>query len=251
VVAELFAWSGGFFRFDPAEIPDHGEVEVDARDLVMREGVDGEQLAIDVLARATGEAMPVGRRHAPRAAAADAAGRHESLGSIVREVRTAAFTGEHTDAFLRAAARLVKRGVVFAVRRGDVVGMGQFGLGGDAEPPDARVRRLTIPVTERSVLALAADRRSLYQGPLEDTPWNRRLWTQLGGGRAAEVVVVPILVRGDVAALFYGDNVPGGGPITCGRDLDLLALETGATLGRGFRTAPASGATATSAAPPR
>jgi hypothetical protein len=246
VVAELFAWPGGFFRFDPAEFPDRGEVEVDARDLVMREGVNGEQLAIDVLARTTGEAIPRGRRYAPRPPTGAEAGAPASLGSIVREMHTPAFTGEHTDAFMRAAARLVKRGVMFAVRRGVFLGMGQFGLGGDAEPPDERVRRLAVPLTERSVLAIAADRRAPYRGPLDDTPWNRRLWTQLGGGRAAEAVVVSILARGEVAAVFYGDNVGGGGPLSCTRDLELLALEAGAALGRGLTPRPARGASAAS-----
>ena len=239
VIAELFTWPGGFFRFDAAEIPDHGEVEVDARDFLMSDGVNGEQLAIDVLSHFgdDGPAAPL-RRGTPTpggrkvqggaAASAGVAG----LGAIVNDVRTPAFVGEQTHSFLEAAAKLVNRGVIFAVRRNDLVGMGQFGLGGDAEPPDSRVRRLVIPLREPSVLAIAVGGRALYRGPIEDTPWNRRLWQQLGGGRQREVVVVPVMARGDVAAVFYGDNAPAGGRVVRTRDLELLALEAGAALDR-------------------
>jgi hypothetical protein len=243
VIAELFTWPGGFFRFDPAEIPDHGEVEVDARDFLLRDGVNGEQIAIDVLAKMGGEATLMPRRAGAPAqspgrgarTAAAASPPTSTLGAILGDVRTMAFVGEQTHSFLHAAAKLVNRGVVFAVRRNDLIGMGQFGLGGDAEPPDSRVRRLVIPLQERTVLAQAADGRALYRGPLEDTPWNRRLWQQLGGGRPSEVVTVPILARGDVAAVFYGDNSPAGTPIAHLRDLELLALEAGTALGRAFQ----------------
>jgi hypothetical protein len=248
VVGELFTWPGGFFRFDPAEIPDRGEVEVDARDFLMSEGVDGEQVALDVLvslgdedestARLTRRGRELGGARSGRQAPAPTA----SLGRIVSDVHTPAFTGEQTSSFLRAAAAIVNRGVMFAVRRGSLVGMGQFGLGGDAEPPDSRVRRLTIPLAEPSALANAVTSGMTYQGPLEDIPWNRRLWLQLGGGRQPEVVVVPISASGAVAAVFYGDNAPSGRKIVKARELELLAIEAGAAADSAFRLRPPAAA---------
>ena len=238
VIAELFAWPGGFFRFDPAEIPDHGEVEVDARDFLASEGVDGEQVAIDVLLRLGDEqASPRQPRRAGTGRGAGD-GRAAGLGAIVSDVRVPSFFGEQTQAFLRGAAAVVTRGVVFAVRRTDLVGMGQFGLGGDAEPPDARVRRLVVPLKEPSVLATVVRSRATYRGPLDDTPWNRRLAQQLGGGAQREVVAVPILARGEVAAVFYGDNAPSGARVARLRDLELLALETGTSLDRAAHARP-------------
>ncbi len=238
VIAELFTWPGGFFRFDSAEIPDHGEVEVDARDFLMSDGVDGERVALDILVKLGAENEPMLQRFGEVSddegdgvlAGSAAAAHTASLGSIVGDVRTPAFRGEETRSLLRAAALIVNRGVLFAVRRNELVGVGQFGLGGDAEPPDSRVRHLVVPLKEPSALAAAVASGSLYRGPLDDTPWNRRLWQQLGGGRQPEVVVVPIMARGAVAAVFYGDNAPSGGRIARTRDLELLALEAGAAL---------------------
>ncbi len=246
VIAELFAWPGGFFRFDAAEIPDHGEVEVDARDFLASDGVDGERVAIDILVKlgAGREDMQQRFGKPPRKGGDILLGedtaptRTASLGSIVGDVRTPAFRGEETRAFLLAAARIVNRGVLFVVRRNDLIGVGQFGLGGDAEPPDQRVRRLVVPLTEPSALAATVTSRSLYRGPLDDTPWNRRLWQQLGGGRQPEVVVVPIVASGGVAAVFYGDNAPAGGRIVRSRNLEVLALEAGAALDSAFHQQP-------------
>jgi hypothetical protein len=251
VIAELFTWPGGFFRFDAAEIPDHGEVEVDARDFLMSEGVNGERVALDILLKLGAEEEEPSRQQLGKVAgtkggpptAGDAApAPPASLGAIVGSLHTPAFRGEQTRSFLRAAARVVNRGVMFAVRRNDLIGVGQFGLGGDAEPPDSRVRRLVVPLDEPSVLGKAVASASLYRGPLDDTPWNRRLWQQLGGGRQPEVVVVPIVASGGVAAVFYGDNAPAGGRIGKTRDLELLALVAGAGLDSAFHQRPAAAA---------
>ena len=55
---------------------------------------------------------------------------------------------------------------------------------------------------------------------------------QLSGGSARrvvppEVVVTPIIVDGKVAVMLYGDNLPGGHPITSIHGLELLAIEAG------------------------
>ncbi|MEJ2086431.1 MAG: DUF4388 domain-containing protein, partial [Acidobacteriota bacterium] len=42
VVAEFMTWDSGFFKFEAIELSDHGEVEVDARDFLLREGLQTE-----------------------------------------------------------------------------------------------------------------------------------------------------------------------------------------------------------------
>jgi hypothetical protein len=45
-----------------------------------------------------------------------------------------------------------------------------------------------------------------------------------------EVVAVPIVVEGMIAAIFYGDNLPGEHPITAIHGLELLMIESGLAL---------------------
>ena len=47
-----------------------------------------------------------------------------------------------------------------------------------------------------------------------------------------EVVVTPIVVNGAVSAVFYGDNLPGGHPITAIHGLELLMIEAGLAIER-------------------
>ena len=55
---------------------------------------------------------------------------------------------------------------------------------------------------------------------------------QLGGMVPPEVVVTPIVVSGAVSAVFYGDNLPGGHPITSIHGLELLMIEAGLAIER-------------------
>ena len=55
---------------------------------------------------------------------------------------------------------------------------------------------------------------------------------QLGGVVPPEVVVTPIVVSGAVSAVFYGDNLPGGHPITSIHGLELLMIEAGLAIER-------------------
>ena len=131
---------------------------------------------------------------------------------------------------LRYATRVVNRGVLFGVSDKYISGIGQFGIGrsGDDSPDVTnRIRHVQIPVDESSVFAEVIKRKSSYHGRLEQCPWNNYLVDQLGGTVPPEVFVTPIVVNGKVAAIFYGDSLPGGHPITSVHGLELLMIEAG------------------------
>ena len=44
--------------------------------------------------------------------------------------------------------------------------------------------------------------------------------------------MTPIVVNGTVSAVFYGDNLPGGHPITSIHGLELLMIEAGLAIER-------------------
>jgi len=131
---------------------------------------------------------------------------------------------------LRYATQVVNRGVLFAVSDTHISGIGQFGIGrsGDDSPDmTSRIRSVQIPVDEASVFTEVIKRKSSYHGRLELCPWNNYLVDQLGGTVPPEVFATPIVVNGKVAAIFYGDSLPGGHPITSVHGLELLMIEAG------------------------
>ncbi len=233
IIREMCGWGYGFFAFDPLEIPEQGEVSVDARDLVLEAGLDAGDVARASLDAHNFETQPVrygrGNREAgggptaPRGAATSLA----SLKSIMAELRSPAFGGEITLWLLRHASGFVRRCVLFSVSRDGVRGMGQTGLGPDAGGLGERLRRFKVPAGEPSIFKGVIASQAPFLGKLSHDPWDERLTAELGGGFPAEVVVVPMVVSGNVVAVLYGDNLPSGEPIGAIDGLELLMLEAG------------------------
>ena len=125
---------------------------------------------------------------------------------------------------MRSAAQVVSRGLLLAVRGDEAQGVGQFGISADGagEGRDKRVRlRLDTP----SVLADAVQRKETYLGPLDGAVGNEVLVARLGGARPTTALVVPMVVAGSVAMLFYGDNAADGRAIGATEQLIRLILE--------------------------
>ena len=241
VVSEFLRWKSGFAKFEILHIPDHGEVEVDARDFLLEAGLNADELLLgifgqrdpridtseldmsQVLRRAPWVPGPAEQEPAPPEPPPDPKPpSFASLKSIMSEIRSPAFTGEVSLGILRYAARSFTRGVLFARGYDSFQGMGQFGLG--AKVP---VREIRIPLDEPSLFLEVIERKESYRGPLDDRYWNVHLGRQLGGATPGEVVAIPMVVDSSVVLIFYGDNVPDNAPIGPIDDLELLMIEGG------------------------
>lgn len=249
-VAEFMAWDSGFFRFQEMELPDRGEVELDATDFLLEEGLPADHLLLGVArqlqerqdegsaadtdtdrdggeddAEAAGEGPPP-----VDAAPASGAAPQQTLRSVMGELPAPAFHGEETLEILTHAQRLVHRGVLFSTGRLGFSGMGQFGI---EPPPGVRpdfVRRIRLPIGEPSILTEAIARKAAYRGALPRTRINEQLVATLGGGWPPEVLVAPLLVSGRVLLVLYGDNLPDGEPIESPGELEWVLYRTGLTM---------------------
>ena len=229
VMREMFAWEQGFFVFDALEVPEGGEVAVDARDLVMEAGLNPGELIHDLLDALNFETQPV--KYQPPTSGGEGgvggAPTLASLKSIINELRSPSFGGEITAWLLRYAGTVVRRRVLFSISNEGVRGMGHAGLGALGEEASERVRRILIPTGEPSVFKHVVESRTSYSGPLSGAGWDAYLVEQLGGARPAEVAAVPMDVNRIAVALLYGDNLPGHGRIGPIDGLELLMLEAG------------------------
>lgn len=241
VLLELFAWKGGFVKFEALDIAERGEVAVDASDFLLDEGLPTERVVVDVMSqigddggdRLDRELLAVLTGEGEGSAPADEEQEHphgdslKTLKSLMSEIRSPAFTGEVTLGILRFAGRLMRRGVLFLHASGLVTGMGQFGIETEGESADARVRKIRVPAEEPSIFLDVIERQETFRGPLERRYWNVELSRALGGGYPAEVVAVPMMVGGRVALIFYGDDLPDGGPMPRLDELELLMIQGG------------------------
>ncbi len=256
VLAEMFEWQEGFFRFRTMEIADRGEVEVDARDFLLERGIDGEGMAVEMLRRwdelrRETEAVPTaaaGSGPAARAALRrqeTRVGRAATLGTLVADFPAPLLTGEQVNEVLRVAARVAARGVLFCVRGQALSAVGTFGLGETTGVRVDRLAGLRLPVDDGSVVAAVLLSGQRYRGELKDTPWNRALVEAMGGAWPRQVAVVPGVRRGKVTLLVYADDRPAGGPIGPLESLEAVLTEAASTMAAAPRpSAPAGEAPA-------
>jgi len=254
VIREVMQWRTGFFKFEPLEVPQHGEAEVGVAELLENEGFDAEGVLLEVVTQLdeAGEGVvSLGSREReaaalePRSEAGQRRAirvppewetahtpRLASLASIMAEIQSPSFTGEIALALMRYAAQIVNRGVFLVVRGQEAVDVGRFGTG--AEAPESLVRSgsIRIPLSEPSFLLDLVQKRETYQGPLGRGFWNQRFVEMLGGVRPQEVLAIPLTIQGRVAFIFYGDNVPQLAPIGPTQGLEFLMIEAGLVMER-------------------
>ncbi len=222
VLREMFSWERGFFMFRNLQLADHGEVEVDARDLVVEQPLDARRVALDAARQHDEERrdqLP-SEEQAPRTYVLDAADDGEAeeqeaagLREVIGDLPGPSVTAEAVREVFEAASRVFDRGVIFAVHSHGIRGIAQYGLAEGEEPPSQRVRRLWLPVDEPSVISWAITLRSIFRGKAERNRWNEVLFGELGGQWPDESVAIPILINQRVAMVFYGDNEPHDLPV--------------------------------------
>lgn len=114
---------------------------------------------------------------------------------------------------LRIAAEYLERAVVLMVREEHYVGIGGFGLTGDNQPMNIRVRNIEIPRSADSIFSRVARTLKPHRGKMRRTQWNEYFLSQLGKVFPSEVMIFPIMVRGKMIAMLYGDNAEYKRPI--------------------------------------
>jgi hypothetical protein len=121
-------------------------------------------------------------------------------------------------AVLGLARGRFRRAMLFTVHRGTAIGWEARGL---SLAPEA-FRSLVLPLELPSVFQLVAESGSHYLGGLARTPTNVQFLRLTGREVPLSATVLPILVRGRVVNLFYGD---AGHRAHCPSDIgDLLIL---------------------------
>jgi hypothetical protein len=240
VLREMFAWDRGFFRFRNLYIEDSGEVEVDARDLLVDTPLDARSVALDAARRrdeddrdsGTTRSRAASRLRAAETPDAEAPGR-SSLGALMGDVAAPLVTAETVREVFGTASRVFSRGVILAVHGHSMRGLAQFGLAEGDDPPSQRVRRLWLPVDGPSVAARVVTTGAAFRGAPDRNRWNEALFGVLGGGWPGEAVALPVIVDGRVVLVFYGDNEPDDLPVGSTTLLEKQLAVVAATLSPG------------------
>ncbi|MDH3746254.1 MAG: DUF4388 domain-containing protein [Acidobacteriota bacterium] len=230
VVSEFVRWETGFFKFELVDLPNQGEIEVDAADFLLRDGLAADQILLDIERHLEALESTSTEEEAPTTATSPSGESDDglsSLKSVMAEIRSPEFTGEVTLEILNFARRVLPRAVLFFARQGNFTGMSHYGIEHEGTSTDEHIRRIKIPSDQPSVLARAAGLKSSFRGSPDRAEWDLYLISQLGGFTPTETVAVPLIVNQTVLLVLYGDNAPEGRPIGPLHELELLMLQAG------------------------
>jgi CheY-like chemotaxis protein len=133
---------------------------------------------------------------------------------------------------LRMAADHFSRALIFAVRRGKLLGLGQFGPGTQCLKPNGAISEIIVPAQGDSIFTQALQKADsgVYEpigGTIEQT-----FFSQLVDPPPQELFIGPILCGGEAAYLLYGDNL--NKPVGDTRALELFLIFSGLSLEREY-----------------
>ncbi len=150
------------------------------------------------------------------------------LKGMLQELNNPSLGGGIVLLVLRFASEFMQRGLVFRVLDDDaLVGLGQFGFGGDGATGDERIRALKIKPTTGSLLEKALAGQVPLRGPLTESAADLQLQSRLGAHNLAEVFLGPLVSEGKVVALVYGDNGEDSRPLGTTEPLEIFLSQAG------------------------
>ncbi len=196
VLRDGITWSHGRAEFELMEIPDLGEVKLDPREFLLETGISTESVLLHGVVALEEKAKEKGDSNYFEAVRNAVSRFHEDSPVI---------SAEMASAILEQARELVDRAILFVVSTDALTVQGGFHSDGQ-DAPTSTGRCLDRSAIEGSVLTWVIDERRSYRGRLKESAGNVPLQELVGGDVPHEVIVVPVIVDNQVAAVFYGDN---------------------------------------------
>ncbi len=96
------------------------------------------------------------------------------------------------------------RSVLFTVQKNRVLPWDCLGQNIERE----KILKFVLPLTQPSVFKLTYDTRCHFIGPVPNTIINDEFLRRLGKGRPASALLMPVMFKGNLVLMIYGDNGP-------------------------------------------
>ena len=151
-----------------------------------------------------------------------------ALKSLTHELRFPNSASEITLLILRFASDIFYRGVLFMIGKGEMVGLGQFGL--EIEQADEKVRATVLHIDQSPFFRKIVTEQMPYRGTFEKDEVTEQLAALLSGVWPKEVSIFPVIAEGRVVAFLFCDNCPAGDAIGETEGLEIFISQAGMAL---------------------
>jgi hypothetical protein len=196
ILRDGLTWTHGRAEFKSMDIPNLGEVKLDPREFVLETGISTEGLLLNGAVAHDNEVRQDGTNYS------------EAVRRVCSDFQqdSTVITAEMATSILDQAKKLVNRAVLFAASPDALSVVGGFHAEDEASVPTYSGSRLDRADVAGSVLTWVIDERRSYRGRLKKALGNQPLQELIGDDSPREVIVVPVIVENEVAAVLYGDN---------------------------------------------
>ena len=108
-------------------------------------------------------------------------------------------------ALLQSVAELFERSITFMVRSTELMGEKALGVHSEKDKNPALVGKLKIPLTKPSVFRTVIEKGQLFYGESNDAVLREYLFAGIGAPLRPTIMLLPMMSRGKVMTLTYGD----------------------------------------------
>jgi DNA-binding NarL/FixJ family response regulator len=151
-----------------------------------------------------------------------------SLKKRVQEIQDRKNSMNISIIVLQFVAELLQRGIIFLVRKNDLLGLGSFGISSQEDTISTAAMRIRIPLDVESVFHAVVKDGAVYHGAADDPVLAEHLYVHIGAPTAAEVLLLPLKTENKTIAVVYGDFGKKPASPTIKTDaLEILASQAG------------------------
>ncbi len=128
-----------------------------------------------------------------------------SLKRRIQEIQDRKTSPDVSLVVLQYVAEFLERGIIFLVRKNDLLGLGSFGVDSKGDTISATAMRLKIPLSESSIFRHVVQTGMVFKGASGDTLLKEYVFDRIGSPLSNDVLLLPLKTENKTRAIVYGD----------------------------------------------
>ncbi len=128
-----------------------------------------------------------------------------SLRKRVNEIQDRKTSPDVSFVVLQYIAEYLERGIIFLVRKRELLGIGSFGVDSKGDTISAAAMRIKIPLEEPSIFRQVVKTGMVYKGPADDALLSTHIYSHIGSPVSNDVLLLPLKTENKTRAIVFGD----------------------------------------------
>ena len=128
-----------------------------------------------------------------------------SLRKRVNEIQDRKTSPDVSFVVLQYIAEYLERGIIFLVRKRDLLGIGSFGVDSKGDTISTTAMRLKIPLNEPSIFRQVVRTGMVFKGASNDELLSTHIYSRIGSPVSNDILILPLKTENKTRALVFGD----------------------------------------------